>query len=435
MSDFIPLDTFRIECINLYREGTPEEEKFDIRDFAYEIAIHEDMFSPTIFAHIVMNDLINLPESFPLVGGEFVDLRFKTPSQPDVQTLTLCVAKVGERLQTDQTNKQVYTLHLITQDRYLDFKINLSKAYDGTYDNIVDSLLKDLGTTTSLEKDTANYNQTFICPYWSPLKACQWVASRAYGVKTDPFMFWETMDGYNFKSLYNVYAQEPYTKVFIEPSRVDTDGDKAWRRVQKWEYKASADRMRQLSNSAWGVNVILLNSESRSIEKQTFDYRTLSEAEDFAKIDKFPLYPEADSKMFHVSFMYTRADKSHEGEVYRNMMMSMLDFYRMKIVVPGDSGYRAGQIIEMDVPDFSSSAVQNETLTSGRWLIVSLCHLIRQNNYSCSLELCKDSYAADVRAEIGLPEVTESDKKVVEGKEAQKSENKPADKLIPEAKS
>lgn len=434
MSEFIPLDTFRIETLSLYREGTPEDEKFDIRDFMYELAIHEDMFSGTIFVHLVMHDLINLPESFPIVGGEFIDLRFRTPAYEDTQLLSLCVAKVGERLETDQTNKQIYTLFLITQDRYQDFKLNISKAYEGTYDVIVQSLLQDLGSTTNLNKDTANYNQTFICPYWSPLKACQWIAKRAYGTKTDPFMFWETMDGYQFKSLHNIYNQAPYTRIFIEPSRTNEDSDKAWRRVQKYEYKASADRMRQLNAGAWGVNVVLLNSDSRVIEKQSFDYRTLSDAEDFAKIDKFPLYPETDEKAFQQRFSYTKADKSHEGEVYRSMLMTFLDFYRLKVVVPGDSGYRAGQIIEMDVPDLSASDVQNETLTSGRWLIVSLCHLIRQNNYSCSMELCKDSYAVDVRAEIGLPSPSTTNQKTVEAKPTAKPENKPADKLLPGSK-
>ncbi|AXF41524.1 hypothetical protein SHAb15599_00172 [Acinetobacter phage SH-Ab 15599] len=431
MSDFVPLDTFRIESILMYREGMTEDEKFDIRDFVFELAIHEDMFSPTIFGTIVMHDLINLPESFPLVGGELIDVRFRTPVYQDTQLITLCVAKVGDRLETDQTNKQIYTLYLITQDRYRDFKLNISKAYDGTYDAIVEMLLKDLGSTTSLTKDTANYNQTFVCPYYSPLQACKWISGRAYGVKTDPFLFWETMDGYQFRSLHNVYSQEPYTRLYIEPSRVSDDGDRAWRRVQKYEYCKSADRMKQIQNGAWGVNLILLNADSRIVETQQYDYRTLSGTENFAKIDEFPLYPETDQNFFRMDFMYTRADMSHEGEVYRNMLIGLMDFYKIKVIVPGDSGYKAGQIIEMAVPDLSSSNVQNETLTSGRWLITSLRHLIKGNNYSCALELCKDSYAVDVQAEIGLPEVPQTDQKTAQSKDAPPPENAPAQKLLP----
>lgn len=430
--EYNALDTFRLSAVNLYREGTAEDEKFDIRDMVFEMAIYEDLFSGTMFAHLVLNDMINLPESFPIVGRELIDIRFNTPVYEDSQLLTFCVAKIGPQLTKDQNNRLGYVLHLITQDRYRDLKQDISKTYKGTYDVIVEAILKDLGSTTNLTKDTANYNQTFICPYWSPLFACQWIAKRAYGLKTDPFLFWETMDGYQFRSLHNVYNQEPYTKLIIEPGKQLSTSDRTWRRVIEFEKMESSNRMRQLMEGGYGVDVVLLDSTTRKIEFQRFDYATLSAEEDFATIDEHPLYPE-DEKIYKTSFMYTRADNSHEGQVYRDMMMALMDQYRYRLVVPGDSGYRVGQIIELDIPDQSSSNVQHETLTSGRWLITSLRHLIKGDVYTCALEICKDSYAVDVRSMLGLP-VESSKAKTVNTPENKPAKNEPAPKLLPEDK-
>lgn len=406
MSDnFVPLDTFRIESITMYRPGIPEDERIDIKAFVFELGYFEDMFSGTVAAHLVLSDPINLPESFPIVGGEYVDIRFRSPQYVDSQLLTFVVGNIGDRIQQDQTNKQEYILPLVTLDRYRDLKKDISKSYTGTYDSIVEQLLKDLGSTTSLTKDEANYNQTFVCPYWSPLKACEWIASRAQGVKVDPFFFWETMDGYQFRSAHNIFSQPAYAKLKLEPSRHKETNEGAWRRVIKFENKKSVNRLRELQDGAYGVHVTLLNTETRRIEKQEYDYKTLSGSPDFAKLEKFPLYPE-DKEIFKNRFFYSKMDKSHEGRIYREMVMSTIDHYRVKVTVPGDSGYRAGQVLDFDIPDLSVSDTKTESMTSGRWLIVSLMHLIRHDTFTTSMELCKNSHAVDVVGIIG--EIDES---------------------------
>ena len=53
MSDnFVPLDTFRIESITMYRPGIPEDERIDIKAFVFELGYFEDMFSGTVAAKI-----------------------------------------------------------------------------------------------------------------------------------------------------------------------------------------------------------------------------------------------------------------------------------------------------------------------------------------------------------------------------------------------
>lgn len=434
MSEFNPLDTFRLESVTLYREGMAEADKIDIKQMMLELSYHEDMFSGTTFATMALSDPINLPESFPIVGGECIDIRFKSPQYADMQLLTFVIAKIRDRPINDLSNKQQYVLSLITQDRYRDLKKDISMAFDGTYSDIVERLLQLLGSTKGVTRDPSNYNQKFICPYWSVLRACEWIASRAYGIKQDPFMFWETLDGYQFRSMWNIYNQPPYADLRIEPHQQSQLASKTWRRVMKMERASSANRMRELEEGAFGVKVTLLNSMTRRVEQQEFNYKELSNAPDFAKIDKFPLYPEVED-IFKSKFMFTRSDMSHEGQVYRNMIMSNMDHYRVKVAVAGDSGYRAGQIVTLSIPDQSISKQTEESTTSGRWLIVSLRHLINDESFVTSLELCKDSHAVDVFTQIeGQQNESGRNERAAASNPAGEPKDPAAAKRIPDAK-
>ena len=47
---------------------------FDLNAFLLELTIEESLFKPTIFSEIVLSDSYNIPEKFPLVGEETLDI-------------------------------------------------------------------------------------------------------------------------------------------------------------------------------------------------------------------------------------------------------------------------------------------------------------------------------------------------------------------------
>lgn len=397
-NQFTPFD---LKGIYLYREGWTEEQKIDLSSMMFEINIYEDLFSPTISASITLNDILNLPDTFPLAGGELVDIMFKTPVYEDVITLNMAVGKVGDRMRDmDSSKQQGYTTELVTADRLQDAKMDVSMGFQGTYSDIVDKALNLLKSTKTLNSDPTTYTQKFVAPFWSPLKICSWIAKRAIGQKFDPFVFYESLDGYNFKSLLTLYNQEPYAKFYIEPGKTQElfqgDAERTWRKVNKYEYKESQNTVRRLYDRAYGCRAYVLDPSTKRMEVQDFDYNDISKSSAFAKVEKYPLYDDVESAQ-KTKFIMARADKSHEGAVYREMLMANIDAYRMKLQVPGDSGLRVGYIVELDVPSPMVDGKQEfELLTSGRWIVVSLKHQINRGSFTTIFEICKDSHAVDI---------------------------------------
>jgi len=397
-----------IKEVKLYRDGWSADQSIPITDMIEEINIYEDVIEcPAITATLLLTDPMNIPDSLPIIGGERVSFMYKTPTQDEYQILEFVVYKVGPRI-IDKTNQrsQKYILYLCTLDRYVDSYTDVSQAFDGTYGDIVTAVMNILKSTKKLDVDTtnkANGIQSFIAPYWSPLKICQWCTQRTVGTGYEPFLFYETLDGYNFKSLKTLYNQTPYTKFFIEPKKtlgMAQDIQKQFRSIIDFEYLESNDRLIQNAEGIFGSTVYKLDVNDKTITKSEFDYTTMFNMSEAVKMEKYVLYDDAAKVRKKAKFMLSRNDKSELGLYYRKMLFALMGTYRMRIQIQGDSSIRAGMMINLDVPARRAAIDNTEQLTSGKWFVKSLRHVLKRNAYFTILEICKDSYPIDVTKQL-----------------------------------
>lgn len=397
---------FNIFQILIYRDGWKEIDKKDLKNMMMALDIYEDLFSGSITAKLALMDLTNLSDNFPLVGGERIDIQYNTPFQKEMLTLQFVVGSIANRVRNmDSSLYQGLVLNLVTPDRYKDINLDLSMSFTGPYSEIVKKILSKI-TEKTLVADASTYNQTFIAPYWSPLKCCKAISERSIGAKFEPFFFYETVSEYNFRSISTLYKQEPYAKLFIQPGK--TGGlppEKLIRKVLRYEDSESGNRIRQTIDYAFGSNSVILDTVNKRHTNQTQTYNELTKADNFIKIDKYPIVDNMDGNRSKHDFIMVRSDKSHQGHFYRNAVMETIDNFRYRLQVPGDSGYRVGQIIELDIPDTSVTKYRLEQLTSGRWLIGSLRHSISRDSYYTTLEILKDSHMFDIYEKTkGLPQ-------------------------------
>lgn len=404
---------FEIGGVYLYRldadgEVPSRKQWLDIKAVIEEINIYEDILSPTISADILIIDSFNIPDKFLVVGGERVRIEYKTATLKEMEELDFVIYKVGERNRAEEISKdaskvQSYWLKLCTPDKYLDANIDLSKAYKGTYEDIVKSLVKELDDGDCLMSIPTMGIQTFIAPYWSPLKCIKWCASRAIDENLSPFFFYEDMYQYNFLSLKFMYDQEPYKTLYIESKANYAnigDPEKAFNTILKWEYMASNDKLKQYSAGALGTDVYTMNMKAKTVTKSKFDYSENFDKNDIS-VEYNELYDDMKALRNKTTFVMEREDNSHLGEVYKQSLMNTMDNYRLKVMIPGDSLLRAGYIVELDIPSLVGGAAYiPEKTTSGRWFIASLRHIIRRNKYTMVLELTKDSFAVDIAGKL-----------------------------------
>lgn len=402
-SQFNQIDIIRID---IYRETWTQDQYIEITPMIEEMNIFEDVLeSPSITATLLLADPVNIPDSLPIVGGERIGIRFKTPSYEDEEFLEFVIYKVGPRIiPKENTRHQLYSLFLCTVDRYVDSYTDVSQAFNGTYGDIVNKTLNILKSTKNVDVDDTTSIQKFVAPYWSPLKICQWCAKRSVGTTFEPYVFYETLDGYNFKSLKTLYAQTPYDRFFIEPKKtigMSTDIQKLFRTLIDFEYLESNDKLVQNSEGILGSTVYKLDVTDKTITKSVYDYTDMFSITDSLKLEAYELYDDiGKDKRNKAFFMLSRVDNSDLGLYYRKMIMGLMGSYRMRVMIQGDSSIRAGMVINLDVPARRTAIDNTEQLTSGKWFVKSLRHILKRNAYFTVLEIVKDSYPIDVTLQL-----------------------------------
>ena len=409
----------------------------DIRYLISYIEIFEDMFSPCITAKIYMNENLNLPEYLPIRGQETVELTFKTDvNSADPVKLLFRVYKLDSH-QIDKNNKsQTYTLHLISEGGYYNFTEQCGYAVQGSVSEMVvavfrrhfpDSVWKD-----RLDIEDTKDNYQFVLPQsHNPFKAIHWLSSKAIsntGNEYSPFLFFETVAGYRFRSLSSLMENSPKDapkyyfntgNIALEnntPSASPSGSSPAnlparYYKVQTMEEMSRFDMVTNFKESTVSSTVIvhdLVNKQTRKIdfrEGEIFgDMRKLGSVQHFSNAD--PSAEKLYRKSATIEFMpvtpftvYTEVnnivDNMKTESIYLKKkfhMNSLLNGQRVMIQVFGDSERKLGDVIELYVPKISADARSHEDQRdknlSGQYMITSIKHTL-STAYSCKFELTK----------------------------------------------
>lgn len=404
--EWSPNNQIEIKSIRLFREGWADSEHLNIMPLVLDFDIYEDIFSPTISGIVTLMDGLNLPDTFPILRGERVIIEFKTPTFDDYQSQEFVIHRVGDRLidRSAHGKMQKYKLYLCTPDRWADANMDISQSFKGRYDEILEQVLNILKSTKTLNKDETMGLKKFISPFWTPLRVCRWINNRAHGKSMEPFVFFETLSEYQFRSLRSLYKQEPVCKYMLEPKKmvpVEEDVERSFRSVMNWEYPGSADMLEQFEDATFGATQYIFRFKDKVIEKAEYDYVEMFKSPEATMLDKYPIVDVMEGKHKKSQFVMSRTDSSQDGVMYRKMVMALMGNQRMIVTVPGDSKLRVGSIIELDIP--SRAGMQDggkERATSGRWMIATLRHHIEQNRYIMALELVRDSYSINLREHL-----------------------------------
>ena len=233
-------------------ESNDQQRTVDIRTGTVSVDYYEDIFSPTITAKIkVANTGTSIApkdnpdgpkqsiyHGLPLRGGE--RLRMKILDRGD--------GKLGLDFATDpskylfvssitdvvsETQRESFTLNLVSREAITNETTRVIKKYNtgSTIDNSVKSILRDILKTDkfsdqSIEKAQNKYG--FVGNLRKPFSVLVWLASKSVpessGDATAGFFFYQTQDGFNFKSIDGLISQEPKaTYIESQVNKGDTE--------------------------------------------------------------------------------------------------------------------------------------------------------------------------------------------------------------------
>lgn len=380
-----------------YVKLVTEYKEYDITSFIVEIVLFEDIQDDAINGDIVLTDSKNLLSTLPVIGREKIIISFSSRDDNGkyfdsyIKTFKL-IAPTG--IQTDLLNgAETYKFSIVTEAYAKNDKIKISKSYNTTPDKIVTDLMNTIDEEVAVEE--CLYKRNFIIPNTTPFSFIKFLCDESTSKvnESSDFVFFENIDGFNFKSVYTLMKQDP---THVIEYKLNTLNNKDYRlnarHISIDKYFNALDYY----NGVCGSKIITHDPIKKKQIIGTTDYYTFKN--EFPNMNKGNLFiddtfpQEKNSKI-----IYDVADSvySLHGNSFINQRLkrlnnrALLNGSKVTIVLSGNIDIKTGTVIyvfyrdEFDKPDL---------LRSGNYIVTKIKHDITKAEYLMTIECSKDSY-------------------------------------------
>ena len=416
-------------------EANDQSQDVDIRTGVISIDYYEDIFSPTVTAKILVyntGDTIegkdgkiqSLYNGLPLRGGERVSIRI-APNTEDNGGLDfsenyqdyLYVSSVTNVI--SMAKKETFTLNLVSREAITNetTRVPIKFPSSSTIDVSVKKILQDyLKTEKDMDVDKVSNAYGFIANMRKPFSIITWLASKAVSEQSNAgYFFYQTQDGYQFKSIDNLINQEPkatyeYTEVNVSDTERNNDFN-----ILRYETNKNQDLLEKLKLGAYSSFVATydpLKSEFNLPQQAEF---TLSKSMDKDKTKNLgqelklpPIDDTSDKTLGDIpSRIMTmvldrgvlekgvKTDKNADPMQYQAqslMRYNTLNTQQMHMQVPLNTNLRAGDIIKCMFPKVTSEDEDIDDEQSGLYLIKEIRHHFGNDKSETSMLLLRDTF-------------------------------------------
>ena len=189
----------------------------DVVEEIIDITIYEDTLNAVLSGSIIFRDNFNLLNVMPLVGQELLKLKIKTPSFKDPEEQIDFTEQVFflhniEQSQQIQETDQYHIVNFISMEAMHNQRRNVSKTLRGTYSDIVENIVRgDLKSTKKLFIEPSSGIKQILASDDHPMDFIETARREAVSkeIGSPSYLFFETMNGFHFRSLESLYALTP----------------------------------------------------------------------------------------------------------------------------------------------------------------------------------------------------------------------------------
>ena len=397
----------------------------DCSAIVMEYKYYESVLSNSYTAHAVIVETGNggdeqgTLDSLPIRGGELATISIED-NQGSSINVPLYVNRVNNGAPGTQSDR--YMIDFASQEYFSNELTRVVKRYEGKISDHVNSVLTDvLQTKVPLDIDDTSLDYNFIGNDRKPFYTCTWLASKSVpgqGVgDAAGFLFFQTRDGFHFKSIDNIFGQGKPVKKYTynnTGTRVEgSDGEIISYTIDSDTDLSSNLRLGTYNNRSvffdfYSMNyrVVDYNIDEQSggaqvagkkgsqnfvapefiqgpsrIMTNVFDIGNNPQGTGDAQLENWKSDPENPNY------------KAEETMVQSMMRYNQLFTVKTNIVVSGDLSIKAGDLIECDFPELSSGNPTNFNEESGGiYMVADICHKITPSECLTSMGLIRDSY-------------------------------------------
>lgn len=390
------------------------------------IEYEESILHDTVRAKVIFDDTggaidgKSTIEGLPLVGTEEVNLRFKDNNENEIK-IQLYVNKVTPLFQ--DTRKSRVMINLVSKEFLKNEQVRLNIRFDGRISDHIKKILTAktfLNTKKKLDIEETSNNYNFIGNNRKPYYALNWLSKASVpgkdGKKGDSagFFFFETSEGFKFKSIDGLFAQTEKVSLIYNES-TDKDGKVPagyTGKVLQQQSDNAVNAQEKFQMGAYGTRLILFDPFNCYYEvvKQTAEESkkgTKLAGKDLPKLnDEFKsdftrtTYMLIDKGTLPTGNTKQQISKSTEANFesksvlnqairrYNQMFAGM-----QTITIAGDFSLHAGDAVRLDIPAGEAEKSDNVNREySGLYIIADLCHYISPTETYTKMNLVRDSF-------------------------------------------
>ena len=389
---------------------------------------YESIYSPMVTGSIALEDtggsvendlgiLATIKDGMKITGFEEVSFIVTTRyGELDFKNYPLIVT--GSPANLDESNRQVALLNMVSKTEILSSSKPLSNNYPAapiseTVTKILNKELKiskdklDIEKTQNQDKVKGNHLGALDCI----LKMCK-KSIPAEG-KDPGYFFYETQDGFNFRSIDGLikkgiesFDNEEYAKMHTYyyfgalAAKLDDEYGNDFKVLTTPIVRRDEDQVKAMQQGLYCVRICTKNSltgEYKEEIKNLLSDTNLGEKQEkpvpnntYLKSYVFHISPGQDDPGVSDKILNNPANYVPQS----NMRYSLLHSQIVQIQVPCNVQLKAGQVIKLFLENITQSNKNEQVynnLRSGYYMIRDLCHSFTTTNSYTSLTLLRDT--------------------------------------------
>ena len=401
------------KCMLMPNEGSSLKEPYELGLGNPIIDYYESVESPSISMTVTFIDIDQVIGREGITGGEYIDLTVK---DGDVDEFKITSKKQklmlnSVRNMVTETNKQVATLEFVSVESIINETSRVNKKFTGNVSNTVEELLKSdkkgVQSSKKLDKDNSLNSYSFVGNLKRPFDTIQWLCPKTQSSTKDfGFLFYETLDGYVFKSIKSLLEQEPITY-----TQTDRPGDQGFFKILQNNLNQTNDVGMNMRMGMYANRTLYVDIENQTFEEVDFKITDLDLKRPpklLDGIEDFPTRLMLRVNDFGVAQKGAKKDEVQpisELAVYQNksyIRNNLLFSQSINISIPLNTTLRAGNIINIRLPvkkddkgtETNSYGNERTNDPSGKYLVSELRHLIGGGSAETQLKLIRDVFTA-----------------------------------------
>ena len=370
-------------------------------------------------------------DGLPIVGQEKIEVKFTDNNENEIK-LSLYVNKVTPM--SDDTTKSLVQLDLTSKEFIMNEKVRLNKRFDGKISDHIQKILTDpnyLGTKKKIDVEETSNNYNFVGNNRKPYYAMNWLSKKAVSAKNQKqgdsagYFFYETSEGFFFKSIDGLLAQEK-KKSIIYNQTPDSRGENipAGYDIKALDYVKdnAVDVQDKLQMGAFSTRTVLFDPFNCYYEVITPNAKEKEKSLKLGGKELPILNKEFDREGNNKEFsrtQYMLLDKGTlptgsgigKGQEQLNkskdenflpkdilnqaiMRYGQLFSQKSTITIAGDFSLHAGDVVFLDAPELQTETKNDDVNkeSGGLYIIADLCHYISPKETYTKLNLVRDSF-------------------------------------------